>query len=110
MDRGEQAQLLRWLVTLPGMHRAFNRWIQERHAAAHPRRPGERPARTRPLLGLHDVLPFLDAHRPCRRCGGYHAGGSFWGARATEELLTAFKRRPGASAEALLEALRGGRR
>ncbi|WP_404365776.1 hypothetical protein ACIHQR_35500 [Corallococcus coralloides] len=64
-DRGEQARLLRALLQAPEGHRTFNRFLRERHTAASaPRNQGCWPRQGlpphRPLLGLHDVLPFLD--------------------------------------------------
>ncbi|NOK17194.1 hypothetical protein [Corallococcus carmarthensis] len=64
MDRGELAQLLRALLMEPDGHRTFNRFLRERRAwASSPRNPeswsrGLPPHR--PLLGAHDILPFLD--------------------------------------------------
>jgi hypothetical protein len=48
LDRGEQAELLRALLRSHGGHRAFNRWLQTPFTLHY-----------RPLLGEHDVLPFL---------------------------------------------------
>ncbi|MBN8229443.1 hypothetical protein JYK02_18185 [Corallococcus macrosporus] len=65
-DRGEQAGLLRRLLEQPDGQRTFNRFLRERHAwAASPRNVASRPRDGilpphRPLLGAHDVLPFLD--------------------------------------------------
>jgi hypothetical protein len=91
LDRGELAQLLRQLLVLPGMHRAFNQWLQESFASRHPHVPGTPLRRTRPLFGLHDVLTFLDAHSVCRRCGGFHRGGHRDTLHAAERFLRAFK-------------------
>lgn len=79
MDRGEYAELLRGVLRAGG-HGLFNRWMRARHiAAAEMRRVPEvgspdwgryieRKVRLRSgaieprlLLGMHDVLPFLDA-------------------------------------------------
>ncbi|RKI04024.1 hypothetical protein [Corallococcus sp. AB038B] len=65
LDRGEQARLLRALIQEPDGQRTFNRFLRERHACASaPRNQGSWPGKGlpphRPLLGLHDVLPFLD--------------------------------------------------
>jgi hypothetical protein len=62
MDRGEQAQLLRQVLQVPEGHRTFNRWLSYHPDDTYSRwshkagcaKPG------RVLLGLHDVLPFLD--------------------------------------------------
>ncbi|RKG60859.1 hypothetical protein D7X30_08100 [Corallococcus sp. AB011P] len=65
LDRGEQARLLRALIQEPDGQRTFNRFLRERHAwASAPRNQGSWPRKGlpphRPLMGLHDVLPFLD--------------------------------------------------
>lgn len=65
MERGELAQLLRALLLEPDGHRTFNRFLRERHTwASAPRNreawPREGLPPHRPLLGTHDVLPFLD--------------------------------------------------
>jgi hypothetical protein len=60
MNRGEHAQLLRQVLQVPEGHRTFNRWLRC-HPATYDRwgnRVWSKPVRT--LLGLHDVLPFLD--------------------------------------------------
>ncbi|HEX8705835.1 MAG TPA: hypothetical protein VF815_43775 [Myxococcaceae bacterium] len=62
MERGEQAQLLRQVLQAPEGHRTFNRWLHY-HPAAISDRWGRRVTpvrRVRTLLGVHDVLPFLD--------------------------------------------------
>lgn len=62
MDRGEQAQLLRQVLQVPEGHRTFNRWLRYHPNATYVRKGnkviGTREVRT--LLGVHDVLPFLD--------------------------------------------------
>ncbi|RKH56876.1 hypothetical protein [Corallococcus aberystwythensis] len=71
MDRGEQAQLLRALLQEPDGHRTFNRYLRERYTvtgAMNDEAPANRklaklPAH-RPLLGVHDVNPFLDSLQP----------------------------------------------
>lgn len=81
LDRGEYAELLREVLCTGG-HRLFNTWLRARDAARtawgwkkalppDPHHPGlllEKVARLRGsldaprlLLGLHDVLPFLDS-------------------------------------------------
>ena len=79
LDRGEYAELLRGLLRAGG-HALFNRWMRARHIAHIEKRSSGRPepedwgryiekkVRLRPgaleprlLLGMHDVLPFLDA-------------------------------------------------
>ncbi|NOK09734.1 hypothetical protein [Corallococcus exercitus] len=65
-DRGEQAELLRALLLEPEGHRTFNRFLRERYTwATSPRNQGHWLGRAevpphRPLLGMHDVFPFLD--------------------------------------------------
>ncbi len=78
LDRGEYAELLREVLRAGG-HGLFNRWMRARHIAHAEKRPfpgkdpvdwsrfAERKVRLRPgaleprlLLGMHDVLPFLD--------------------------------------------------
>jgi hypothetical protein len=85
LDRGEYAELLRGVLRAGG-HERFNRWMQARHIAHYelrterrrdPCRPGHFVERTervhtgsiraRLLLGLHDVLPFLDEVGQWRR-------------------------------------------
>ncbi|NBD13777.1 hypothetical protein [Corallococcus silvisoli] len=80
-DRGEQAQLLRALLLKPDGQRTFNRFLRERYTwassqcnrAAWPRREGLPPHR--PLLGVHDVLPFLDTVKPDRWGGSVRVWG-----------------------------------
>lgn len=76
LDRGEYAELLREVVRTGG-HRLFNKFVLARHVTRagcveyrrpDPHHPGRfieelalaRPQSLRLLLGLHDVLPFLD--------------------------------------------------
>jgi hypothetical protein len=58
LERGEVAQLLRRVCVTPGAHRLFNRVL--RAAVVHDQQARPVPMSVRPLLGLHDVLPFLD--------------------------------------------------
>ncbi|MGE6756816.1 hypothetical protein ACQKGO_02285 [Corallococcus interemptor] len=68
LDRGEQAQLLRAVLLEPEGHRTFNRFLRESHTrAATPHRP---------LLGEHDVLPFLDTLKHPR--WGYETPPAQW--------------------------------
>ncbi|WP_147441916.1 hypothetical protein [Corallococcus exercitus] len=71
LDRGEQAQLLRALLQEPDGQRTFNRFLRERYTwtrtlngqASANRKLKELPSH-RPLLGVHDVNPFLDSLQP----------------------------------------------
>lgn len=85
MDRGEQAQLLRALLEEADGQRTLNRFLRERHpwprtlnhqstAPCH-HRPRALP-QYRPLLGAHDVLPFLDSLEPHARGRYSHAWGT----------------------------------
>lgn len=79
LDRGEYAELLREVLRAGG-HGLFNRWLRAWHIARQEKRPSngsspvdwsrftEKKVRLRAgaleprlLLGMHDVLPFLDA-------------------------------------------------
>ncbi|NPC72873.1 hypothetical protein HPP05_24300 [Corallococcus exiguus] len=68
LDRGEHAQLLRAVLLEPEGHRTFNRYLRERYTltvtmndeAPANRKVAALPAH-RPLLGVHDVNPFLDS-------------------------------------------------
>ncbi|NRD61344.1 hypothetical protein HRD49_06230 [Corallococcus exiguus] len=71
MERGEMAQLLRALLAAPDGHATFNRFLRERHTwtrTVNAQVPENRKLATllkhRPLLGVHDVLPFLDTLEP----------------------------------------------
>ncbi|WP_043321001.1 hypothetical protein [Corallococcus coralloides] len=71
MERGEMAQLLRTLLDAPEGHATLNRFLRERYtrkvneqAPANRERAERLPHR--PLLGVHDVLPFLDSLEPDR--------------------------------------------
>lgn len=62
LERGEQAQLLRQVLQVPEGHRTFNRWLRY-HPNATYYRWGNKVVwakEVRTLLGVHDVLPFLD--------------------------------------------------
>jgi hypothetical protein len=80
LNRGEQAERLRAILQTPGGHRAFNRYLQCQHVARYRTEMRRRPCTCRPgctfqetvrvavspirarvLLGVHDVLPFLEA-------------------------------------------------
>jgi hypothetical protein len=79
LDRGEQAERLRAVLKAAGGHRALNTWLRARYVfyrrhALHAPRALDRgctleramqlhlgPTPIRLLLGLHDVLPFLEA-------------------------------------------------
>lgn len=82
LDWGEQAQLLRALLMEPEGHRTFNRFLRECHtrsAASRGRQPWSAALPPhRPLLGAHDVLPFLDAMKQ----PPWGTAGRDWGTRA----------------------------
>jgi len=62
LERGELAQLLRRVLQVPEGHRTFNRWLRY-HPNATYLRWGNKviwAKEVRTLLGMHDVLPFLD--------------------------------------------------
>ncbi|RKG91747.1 hypothetical protein [Corallococcus terminator] len=82
MDRGEQAQLLRALLLKPYGHATFNEFLRARYDATTARdlrasRDRQRATLPphRPLLGMDDVMPFLDSLEP--GAGGPHARN--WG-------------------------------
>ncbi|AKF87168.1 hypothetical protein MFUL124B02_38775 [Myxococcus fulvus 124B02] len=69
-ERGLMAQLLRELLRIPGGQKAFNGYLKRASAKGWSRRLGHDGQRRvvfhgddslRLLLGVHDVLPFLDA-------------------------------------------------
>ncbi|MFP2899199.1 hypothetical protein [Corallococcus sp. 4LFB] len=83
LDRGEQARLLRALLLEPEGHRTFNRFLRERYTgtrtlngqAAANRKLEALPAH-RPLLGVHDVNPFLDSLQPNAWGSRFHTWGT----------------------------------
>ncbi|WP_224365022.1 hypothetical protein [Hyalangium versicolor] len=116
MDRGEQAELLRSVLGTSGGHKAFNLWLRWRHATWINKwgQPMDiRPARM--LLGVHDVLNFLEeatAHEPShgRRVTRGTALRDPVLFHATQAFLQAFKKHRG-HVEATLAALglKGGK-
>ncbi|MBN8229442.1 hypothetical protein JYK02_18180 [Corallococcus macrosporus] len=83
LDRGEQARLLRALLLEPEGHRTFNRYLRERYTVTGTLN-GESPANRklaqvpshRPLLGVHDVEPFLDSLQPNAWGSHFHTWGT----------------------------------
>lgn len=118
LDRGEYAELLRGVLRAGG-HGLFNRWLRARHIAHHEKRPSKGPApvdwgrytqkkvrlrvgaiEPRLLLGMHDVLPFLDTvgHRASMRRTVTYYGPSATNREAfaaMDEFLRAFKQNRG---------------
>jgi hypothetical protein len=119
MERGEQAQLLRQVLQVPEGHRTFNRWLRYHPNATYVRWGNKviwttRGVRT--LLGLHDVLPFLDTVGRMTRS---RDGRQWWGPaqpqndtfQVMERFLRAFKQCRGDVAATLTElGVRAGRR
>ena len=110
MERGEQAQLLRQVLQAPEGHRTFNRWLRY-HPGATYDCWGRRVTcvkRVRTLLGVHDVLPFLDTVGHMARGRG---GRQSWGPAnpqsdlfpVMERFLRAFKKCRGDMAATLKE-------
>ncbi|WP_223642004.1 hypothetical protein [Corallococcus sp. EGB] len=83
LDRGEQVQLLRALLQEHDGHRLFNRFLRERYAwtrTLNDQAPANRKLQVlpphRPLLGVHDLNPFLDSLQPDARGGYFHTWGT----------------------------------
>ncbi len=92
MERGEQAQLLRQVLQVPKGHRTFNRWLRY-HPGAYCQKWGNTMVWPKPvptLLGLCDVLPFLDTvGHMARGHGGRPSSGP---AHPHHELFQAMER------------------